>query len=439
MCGERQAMRGDMSDYNATGAIMRRHLIHFVFALIVFALPAAFLRPDGDTWTNVSDFPAYYAAAKLMSRGHAADVYRLDKLEAEIHRYWKMPDGRIAFIAEAPFFMPVFQPLAKLTPDGAALVSCILMIVATSAAVVVLSAALELSDRATMAVIALTAASGPYWESMHCGKPAPLMLLGLCCTMLLVKHYRQRSAALASLVCLVKWHEIMPFLAFAAGARKIAYVFWFICASLLLAVASLGIFGVEGWVNYFRLLSEMSKDPSFIGYCVMPTLRGQLCMLGLNWQMLSAFSVLAYGASLVYLARYAGRFADSNRWWVVGIACSSLADVAFGVHCHQYDVLLLVPAVCILIREAVRAKDRIMLGLVSGLILVYSLPVYVGIQYGFLSWLKLTAGRPNIFFVLVAVTTIYAFAFARRWPADARNQRARGNQVEDLAMAGTTE
>src|SRR6185437_6719331 len=148
---------------------MRTSIINFFFALAVLAIPAVIFRPPGDTWLMVSDFPAYYGAAKLISHGHAADVYEIHRLQLEIRRAWRMPPERQVFVAEPPIFMPAFEPLANFTPNGAVLFSFITAIAATALSLVLLSEALVLSNRATLWLIALTASSGPFWESMHCG------------------------------------------------------------------------------------------------------------------------------------------------------------------------------------------------------------------------------------------------------------------------------
>ncbi|HEY9789811.1 MAG TPA: glycosyltransferase 87 family protein [Candidatus Obscuribacterales bacterium] len=403
------------------------NVLNFVFAFVVLLTSAMFLLPPDDTWLGLSDFPSYYAAARLISRGHAADVYRMDKLQPEINRYWTMPSGRAVFAAEPPLFMPAYEPLAYFTPAGSVAFSLILSVAATAAALTILSAILELRMWGTITLMVLTAGSVTYWCTIRIGKPVCIMLLALCCVMLLLKRRRDIGAAGASLLCLMKWHEILPLLMFASGARKWAYVVSFASACGLLAVISLLTFGIEGWSNYLQLLVTLSKGPALIRYWDMPTFRGQLCLLNIDWKICNLVSSGAFAVAMTILIWLGMKFKNQNRWWYEGFAISSLISVTFNMHCHLYDVLLLTPALCILIKAAKDAGDRVMLMLSCLVVFMFSIPVFMSLRPVHFFF---ASGQLNPYFVVLLATTAYAVWFVMKAARVERQVVERVSQVE---------
>jgi hypothetical protein len=148
----------------------------------------------------------------------------------------------------------------------------------------------------------------------------------------------------------------------------------------------------------------------------MPTLRGQLAYVNVDWRLVNQISTVVYVGCVAFVWWFSRRFADDKHWWMAGTACALLVTITFGLHCHQYDVLLAVPAIAVLAKEAYGSKDYVMLCMVNALTFSYLLAPYMAINYYYLHGFKDVPGGPmiNPHFALLLGTTICAFLFVRK-------------------------
>ncbi len=348
---------------------------YIIFAFILLTVPCMLWKMQPNYFIISTDLPAYYAAAKMMTSGRAAQVYDPRAVRQEALIYF--PDipakKEFLFVAEPPLVMPAFVIFSFLSPADAKLLSEAVGITATLIALLLLAELLNFSIKETTTLILLTAFVVPYWSVIRIHKPTPIILLGLCLTLFLLKKNKTRATAFSTVLCLVKPQVFLPFLAFATGARQFKYLLVTACVGLALALASLPLFGIEGWTAYVHLLMKMSSEPLIVGVTDMPTLKGLLYRLAVDPAIANFVSSLCFGATLCFLVWLGNRFVSRSEWWLPAVAASSILGLITGIHAHLYDFVMIIPAIAILLKYDRLAQEKFthrVLWIVIGVLIV---------------------------------------------------------------------
>lgn len=113
-----------------------KRLLYALSIAVVFAFPIAYLQDhENISLLKRGDFPAFYAAAKIIAEGRGAELYDF-KLQAEIeNRYWPSLSGRFYAFAYPPYVAVLVSPLALLDAQTAKLVYTAIMLLALVATV----------------------------------------------------------------------------------------------------------------------------------------------------------------------------------------------------------------------------------------------------------------------------------------------------------------
>lgn len=97
---------------------------------------------------------------------------------------------------------------------------------------------------------------------------------------------------------------------------------------------------------------------------LMPTLKGQLYRLPIDHLLSNGLSTLVFTSLFCFLAWFGRKSANVERWSLAGIAVTSFLGWAACPHGHGCDLIILIPAFAILIKQAAAVKNRFMLAIV---------------------------------------------------------------------------
>lgn len=394
---------------------MKKIWLAVLFAVIAPIVPAIMLVQSGRSFTAVSDLPEYYAAARMIQRGRGADIYKLNRLGEEQERLFPGMNGRVVGLYVPPVAVPWLVPLAGVPEKAAAGFWMVLLLSATSGSLALLKQVFKLSGGQLLAVWAVVSVSGPLYEALRLGQLAPLLLLAFTLALLTLCRKRPLLSALALAFMLVKPHELLPFLAYAAGARRYRLLVNFLVLACVLALLSLLAVGWEGWSNYFQLMANSVAQSANMQPELGPTVRGQLLRLvpgranEIFW-LSAALALLSLGGNFAF-----GRlYCRYQHWLELGLVAAVPLGLVCSLHCHDYDLLLLIPSAVAALKLGLAESlpEWTKLAAILGTVL-FLLPVYKFIHYDYL-----LGGAPmNPLFVclLVAAASACFLAYKSRY------------------------
>jgi hypothetical protein len=371
---------------------------------------AAYMALGGLAYfAEVNDLPQYYAASWMLLHGQASQIYDLPSLfAAEKTLFSSRP---IALFVPPPAVL-LFALLAFLPIEAAPLAWTLILATALGLSIWLLARWLNLGRLETLGLIGLLTLSGPTVEALRLGQLAPLMLLALVVSARLAT-IRPALAGIALAALVFKPQQLLPMLVFFIAARRRTLVVASLSFLFALLVLSLIVFGQSGFHNYVSLVSNpLSRQ--YMQSELSPTVRGQLMrILGVNSRVpdLVAGVVLVLSLGLVAYLAHASR--KNDNWLTTALLAALPLGLLTSVHCHDYDLLLMVPGLVLFLKtqlwkdmRAVR-KVAFILGLTA-----FLPPFYNDIHYGYL----LKGGSINPHFLLLFLFTVCMVAVAARSP-----------------------
>ncbi|MBA3856669.1 MAG: hypothetical protein C0507_07120 [Cyanobacteria bacterium PR.3.49] len=368
-----------------------------LFGLTYLSLPA---------FGGISDLPEYYAPAKLIFEGKGALGYTLDGLAEAQHRFFPSMGGRIVALFVPPQGLALVSPIALLSPDASRFVWKTLLVLCLAASVFLLKKTFNLGYKQTCYLIAAISLSDAAYNSLRIDQLAPILLLAYVAAIYCFKNNNNIGAGMWLALVILKPQQFLPFMAYLAGTRKIKPLI--VCAGIVAAlsvVAWLQI-GQTGWTNYFALVSAPSSVP-FMQPELTPTLRGQL--LRLFPSASSSIFSLTSGLYLfsIALSAFAGwKLREKRDSVLLGVLGVMPLGLVLSMHCHTYDLLLLIPTILLIFNDAVMPFNQIWkLAVMLGAI-VFVLPLSVEIQHDYL----LKGGQFNPWFFLLLPLSVALLA-----------------------------
>lgn len=392
-----------------SGAKSGHGLYDLGFSLLVFGsflLPIAWIAP-----LKASDFPSYYVTAKQIVSGHAADVYVLEH-QAEVGQRFFSEGCLQPF--DPPYVLAGTVPLLALSPETGRRVVGGVLVVLLASGTFLLGSALELSTRQRIALVLLTALSGPAFETIKIGKPIPIFYFALSAMLYLLSRGFVRRAPACAAMWVMKPHEALPFLAFALGSRRMVFVGIVAALALLWLAITFPVFGVDGYQAYGRALDRVAQHPEIVGVATMPTLKGQLLRLSVTPRMAGAVSTVFYLVTVVIVAVFGFAYRTTERWWIVGTTLGFTVGLVGLPYMHLYDLIIAVPALCLLFVELRGPARRIERWLVYACVISFIQPIYTLVHYDYL------LGRGHVvnlhFMALCVLSVISVVATVRSAP-----------------------
>jgi hypothetical protein len=356
------------------------------------------------SFAHISDLPEYYAASKMAASSRGAGIYRLDQLGSEQQKLFPaMGERAVGFYVPPPALVWLL-PLSVVPLSIVPAFWSTLLVAALIAAIAILSRLFQLNLVQSLAIWSVAAISGPLYESIRIGQPAPLLLLALCAAVAALRADRCLLAALAMSFLFIKPQELLPFLVYLAGARRYRPLAALLGIAGVFVAFSLLAVGVEGYTNYFQLLFDSVGNTANMQPELTPTLRGQLLRLlpGSKW-LATGGSSLACLAVLAFIWLSGRRYARYRQWLEIGLVIAVPAGLVSALHCHDYDLLLLIPVVVAVFKLNLLATvpEAVKLLIIAGSTMLL-LPLYKYIHYDYL----LAGGPFNPIFAILLVAAV---------------------------------
>ncbi|HEY9871076.1 MAG TPA: glycosyltransferase family 87 protein [Candidatus Obscuribacterales bacterium] len=378
----------------STGRSLASTTFLYLFITLLLTIPAVALRPPSTDLFRITDFPNYYAAAHLYVSGQSALAYDREALRKTESTFFPDIGQNIRPVNLPPFVLPLLAPLAAIPAEQFSLVWHALLVLSTAAAVLIIARAVHLTGRQTLLLAAFVAVCGPQWEAVRCGQITGILLMLYAGCVHSLRSGRTERAALFMAGLLLKPHELLPTVAFMAGARRFRFCVIIALVGLALAAASLICSGPEVYARYLQFMPESFEVTDVVN----PTIRGQFMYLFPTvepyWSR--AVGLGAFILSLISLMVLGARLAATPACLDYAIMASMPVGLIAAPHLHNYDLLLILPA-AILSFQAFKGE------VVSASLCLFAclcfLPVYMYVHYQFP---KLGLAVNPIFFSLAA-------------------------------------
>jgi hypothetical protein len=382
-------------------------------------VPAVLIFQSRLYFGQINDLPEYYASARMMLSGQGAGIYDLALLAAAQHELFPEMGQRVVGLYVPPFSAPLLVPVGLLPAGAAYAVWTSVLVSALVLSVFFLRAAFGLSVVQTLWLFAVLSLSGPAFESVRIGQLAPLLLLALSGALLALKGDRPLLAGFLLGVLLLKPQQLAPMVAYLLGCRRYRPLIGLVASGIVLVVLSLPLLGPAGYDNYWRLVSGSVEHTFSMQPELNPTARGQL--LRIFPEAKGAVTLLAGALSICSLAGIAAlgaRLRQASWWLEAGLIAAVPLGLVTSLHCHDYDLLLLVPTVAALARSALRLNLPRWLPPAGMLVLApYLLPFYTIVHNDYL----LKAGgilNPMFVSLLATAVTLLAIAAGKSAPGE---------------------
>ncbi len=346
---------------------------------------------------GISDLPEYYAPAKLIFEGKGALGYTLEGMAEAQHRFFPSMAGRFVPLFVPPQGLALLSPIALIPPEIIRYLWKALLAACLAASIVVLKKTFKLGYKQTCYLIAAITLSDAAYNSIRIDQLAPLLLLSYVASIYCFEKKQQVGAGLWLALIVLKPQQFLPFLAYLAGTKRIKPLLACVGVFLALSIIAFVQMGQTGLANYAALVSAPSSLP-YMQPELTPTIRGQLLRL-----FPAAAASIFTATSAVYLATiglaaFAGwKFRNRNNALLLGVLGIMPLALVTSMHCHTYDLLLLVPTIILIYSDAIMPfgpvwKLAILLGGI-----VFVLPLSIEIQYDYL----LKGGQFNPWFFLL--------------------------------------
>ncbi|HEY9870437.1 MAG TPA: glycosyltransferase family 87 protein [Candidatus Obscuribacterales bacterium] len=347
-------------------------------AVLAPVIPVLLIVQSRAYFGQVSDLPHFYAAARLILAGQGAQIYNVDILGAAEHQLFPEMGQRVVRMHMPPLAVPLLVPLGMLpvgVVDGVWTTTLVLALVAS---VVALKRIFALSAIQALWLSAVLSIWGPAFEAVRIGQLAPLQLLALS---LAVGGFRKGQDLLAGLllsILLLKPQQLIPLAVYLIGCRRYRAIAALVASSAVLAVLSLVLFGPGAYQTYFGQLAGSVEQSIWLQPELNPTFRGQL--LRIFPYARTAVAMVSFALAVVALAAIfmVGRTRGKTaRWLEAGLIAALPLGLITSLHCHDYDLLLLLPTVAALLKQARTTRLPPWLPALSMICLLpYLLPVY---------------------------------------------------------------
>jgi hypothetical protein len=351
---------------------------------------------------GISDLPEYYAPAKLIFEGKGALGYTLDGLAEAQHRFFPSMGGRIVALFVPPQGLALVSPIALVSPDAARVVWKALLVSCLAASIFLLKKTFNLGYKQTCYLIAAISLSDAAYNSLRIDQLAPILLLSYVAAIHSFKSNNQIGAGLWLALVILKPQQFLPFMAYLAGAKKFKPLL--ISASVIAALSIVALLqiGQSGWANYFALVSAPSSVP-FMQPELTPTVRGQLLRLfpSASASIFSLTSAL-YLVSIAISAFAGWKLREKENSVLLGVLGIMPLGLVLSMHCHTYDLLLLIPTILLIFNDAVIPFNQVWKLVVMLGTIVFVLPLSVEIQHDYL----LKGGQFNPWFFLLLPLSI---------------------------------
>ncbi len=386
-----------------------------LFAVLASAwLGWFFLQPFNG---KVTDFPQYYAPARMICTGHAAQSYNFTSVTAMQHDSFPDMGDRAVPTYLPPPSLFWFLPFGFLSGLQAFLVWKLIQFASLIGAILFLRNSFDLNRKALCWLIAGIGISGPAFAATQLGQISMPILCALSALIWAAKHDKIALAALAMAVLMLKPPEGIPLLIFMVGARRYKMLAYTIAVLLTTSLVVACLTGPQGMTDYLGSLdSAVQKNQTILMQSDLgPTVRGQMLRFAPESKtLIAALSGVIMLISWAFIFISGRKFANSPAWLEAALLTALPLGLVTAFHFHSYDLTLLIPSLVLVMSGPLEEIAPPWL-LLAGFLIVgtFMVPFYMYIHWDYLlkeHWLL----NPH-FFALAALSAGLIY-LAYRYP-----------------------
>jgi hypothetical protein len=338
---------------------------------------------------EISDFRAFYAAARVGTAQGWGAIYDRTRLEASLQAFWP-GSPYVAFLNPPPLAW-LFVPVSLLPPRAAFFAwAAFAVAVLCACAVAVAPSRPAARTAAVLSVLGFL----PTFSVVTYGTVTPLLVAVLAGCWLLLRQERQVPAGLVLvLICLKPQVALLAPLTLLAAGRLRCVIVWAMGTALVGLVSLLAI-GEAGLLAWLQGLRDITLDPFLARYSVADVAGGGWP----GWAARGAVVVLALLAA--WLSRQRGH--------EVAIAAAVPASLLVSGHITPGDFVMLLLPIWLLLRTSPPLEMIVLLACLW-----------------FAGWLAPGPPLPVVVLSIVLLAALVAYGLdARRWPLSDRPLRA---------------
>lgn len=396
----------ETTDGNPAPAKKSGLLVPSLFAAVAILVPGYLvIMSVAAAFGKVSDLPQYYAAGWMFINQQGSQVYDMEKLFAAQRQLFPMLDPeRIGIgLFLPPLAVPMLIPIALMPLSIAPFLWLAVLTACVVASLLLLRRHFKLTLVQFIWMVALVSLSGACYDSLRIGQLSPILLVSLCATVWALRREQDVLAGLLLTAFWLKPQYIIPLGALIVGATRVPTAIFIAIGGLGLAALAAGMMGLDSFSQYIELVKAPSSLP-FMQPELNPTVRGQLLRLGCPVQLASGIGSIIMCASIAFALVLGWRLRARCDWFER--ACIAVVPLMLvtALHCHEYDLLLLVPAVVALLKSDL-VKHIPMPAQIAALVMLIPLllPTYLDIHYKYM----LKGGLYNPYFFILAIYSLY--------------------------------
>lgn len=333
-----------------------------------------------------TDFPQYYAPARMIVTGHGSEIYNFEKGVELQNQLFPSMGGRMQPVYLPPPSQAWMIPLGLLPGDIAYIVWKTMQLVCLCMSVWLLKSCYQLSKKATAWLVAVLFASGPAFMACSIDQVSLFLLGALCVAIWGLKKDNPWVAAVALAFLMLKPQEAFPLLAFLLGAQRYKPVFRALGIVAVLSIIVSSIIGYQSVIDYFKFASTFVEQNAFLQSELGPNLRGQLLRFAPDSKALIATVssiVCLLGLGFIFVS--GRRFSKNPEWLEAGLLIAVPLGLVTMFYVHSYELVLLAPALLVILSgplEATIPPALLMLGfLLVGTLMI---PFYILIHHYYL-------------------------------------------------------
>lgn len=400
----------------------------------------SFIAPIIEIWAflnflgTVSDFPEYYCAGKLAVAGKAPDAYNIIEMAKCQHQLFATTGERVVGFYMPPPALLLMAPFSLLSPFPSACIWILLQVSCLVGSIVLLRKLCPASDTYYGWLVLCLNLSGPLYEALRLGQPVGLFLLSVVISFYFLQKQSYPSSGIALAPLAMKPQLALPILLIFIALRKFRTAAWSIGTIAITYVCSLLLFSWDSFASYTQFAAKgidgsINAISGGMATYLNPTFRGQLLRLtSTSFANSVSIAILGMSIALTYFSVKRGATAASvydsspgqtkaggtelvqdaesqlpkSFWYALAIALP--LGLISSLHCHDYDLLLLIPALTSassldaqldsFSKRVIKPRRLAAVLLVT----IYSLPVFIYFHY---SWLLEQKNTLNPFFLIM--------------------------------------
>lgn len=393
--GENQDQLAAAKKAQATARI--ENIVATLFAVLGVVALGALTYLSLPAFGGISDLPEYYAPAKLIFAGNGALAYTIAGIGEAQNKLFPAMAGRVVPLFVPPQGLALLSPIGLIPPDLIRYAWKTLLAVSLGVSICLLRKTFNLGYKQTCYLIAAITLSDAAYNSLRIDQLAPVLLLSYISTIRCLEKKQDIGAGLWLALIVLKPQQFLPFVAYLAGTKRFKPLIVCLGVFLVLSIIAFVQIGQTGLTNYATLVSAPSSLP-YMQPELTPTVRGQLMRLFPSASS-SIFSITSalYLATIAF-AMFAGwKFRNNQNWLLSGVLAVMPLALVMSMHCHTYDLLLLVPTIILIFNDSLVPFGQVWkLGVMFGAI-TFLLPFSIEIQHNYL----LKGGQFNPWFFLL--------------------------------------